>query len=164
MDNHELPDKKRRQILALSCTGLAIGVGAYLGMPGPGQRVAKQQLPKPKREPIETPAAPQPAAKSYVNRELFVPQIGTDFSLKSNGAGSATCRLLEVSPGTEMKTPKGTFVAFSLIFARQLGFLHEGGTCMVTHPDLEPMEIFLTPVGDSKKKPLLLEACFTLRA
>ena len=76
---------------------------------------------------------------------------------------SANCKLLEVSPASVMETAKGTFTAFTLLFTRELGFLHEGGICVVTHPAVEKMEIFLSPIGSGNKQPLM-EACFTIRA
>lgn len=164
MNESTPPERTRRQILGLTCTGIAVGVGTYLGMPNEGQPNAKQATPSTSSTPVPSPAAPQAAyAQQLPDREIFIPQIGTNFNIKLSVTSSANCKLLEVSPATVMETAKGTFTAFTLLFARELGFLHEGGICVVTHPALEKMEIFLSPVGDAKKQPLL-EACFTVRA
>lgn len=164
MSKSTSPDRTRRQLLGLTCTGIAVGVGTYLGMSNESHPKAKQATPGSHSPPVPSPDTPQTAnAQQLAGREIFVPQIGTNFNVKLSDTSSANCKLLEVSPATVMETAKGTFTAFTILFARELGFLHEGGICVVTHPAIEKMELFLSPVGDGKKQPLL-EACFTVRA
>ena len=98
-----------------------------------------------------------------LDREAFLPYLNSEFTLRHNPDGTAACKLVEVSPATVMKTEKGTFLAFSLLFKADSAFLTSGSICHVSHLQLADMEIFLAPVGNGKKKHLL-EACFTLRA
>jgi len=158
-------DPSRRHLIAWGGAAAATGLAAYLGWPTDEKAVvadttATAKAPVATQQPAEV--APVPAGP--IHRDLFVPHLNSQFTLKHDASASAACKLVEVSPASVMKTAKGTFVAFSLVFESHPAFLKDGGTCEVTHPSLEPMQIFLTPVGKAKKDKAWLEAAFTLRA
>lgn len=160
------PSPSRRHLIAWGGATAVGGLAAYLGWPAdsppsstaPGVTPAKVAAEK--QQPAEVP--PVPAGP--FNRDLFVPHLNSEFTLKANASASATCKLVEVSPASVMKTPKGTFVAFSIVFESHPDFLKDGSICEVTHPGLQPMQLFVSPVGKAKKDKTLLEAAFTLRA
>jgi hypothetical protein len=158
------PDRTRRQILGWGGAGLAVGVIGYLGsFPENGEPLAQSLPPSPKTRTAPPPAELPPTPFGPIHRDLFSPHLGSEFTFKHNADATAACKLVEVGPATVMKTAKGTFVAFTLLFEGRKGFLPDGGSCHVSHPQLTEMEFFLSPVGNGKKK-CLLEACFTLRA
>lgn len=153
----------RRQLIAWSGAAAATGLAAYLGWPSSETPTVAPAAPSKVKADPQKPAELAPVPAGPINRDLFVPHLGSEFTLKHNAVASAACKLVEVSPATVMKTAKGTFVAFTLLFEAHQAFLKEGGTCHVSHPQLSEMDFHLTPIGDGKKKHLL-EACFTLKA
>ncbi|MFN7562526.1 MAG: DUF6916 family protein [Prosthecobacter sp.] len=155
----------RRQFLVWGAAATTTGVAAYLGLPNRGgNEISSRGTASEKAIATQKPAEVAPMPKGPIHRDLFLPHLNSEFTLKLNASARAACKLVEVSPATVMKTAKGTFVAFSLMFESHPGFLRDGGTCEVTHPDLQPMQLFLSPVGMAKKDKALLEAAFTLRA
>ncbi len=162
------PSATRRRILlwaafATSATGIAAFLGrARLGIPsspsvaaGPASEPDLAEAKATTLDPTALPAEGHP---------VYTPLLNTEFTLERPGETTATCRLVEVSPVRTMQTPKGDFTSFTLLFEAKPGVLSEGGICRVGHPELVPMEIFLSPVGRPDGGKVLLEAAFTQRA
>lgn len=156
-------DPSRRHVIAWSGAAAATGLAAYFGWPSDETPTVATAAPSKVKAATQQPAEVAPVPAGPINRDLFLPHLGSEFTLKHNAVASAACKLVEVSPASVMKTEKGTFVAFALVFEAHEGFLKDGGTCHVSHPQLSEMDFHLTPIGNSKKKHLL-EACFTLKA
>ncbi|MBL9132631.1 MAG: hypothetical protein JNG86_15605 [Verrucomicrobiaceae bacterium] len=154
----------RRHLIVWSGAAAATGLATYLGWPS-GEQAVEAPADRTAKGAVATqkPAEVAPVPSGPINRDLFIPHLNSEFTVKHNTDATAACKLIEVSPASVMKTSKGTFVAFTLLFEAHEAFLKGGGTCQVSHPALSQMEFHLTPVGDRKKKHLL-EACFTLRA
>lgn len=91
----------------------------------------------------------------------FRPHLKTNFTIQSEGGANA-CKLVQISAEKHQKTPEATWATFCLIFEAPAGFLAEGGICEVSHPQLEKMELFLSPVGNPKEK-AFLQAAFSQR-
>lgn len=138
------------------------GLAAYLGLPK--GRTAATGIPVPTTGTLK--ASPQAAGMPGLGfpHEGFLANLGNEFRIKLPGGVSGSCRLIEVSPTTEMKTVAGNFSCFSLTFEARPGMLPDGGVCLVSHPDLEGLEMFLSPVGRNGGDKALLEAAFTLRS
>ncbi len=94
----------------------------------------------------------------------FAPLVGTEFTVKHPDENEARCKLVEASPLRIQETPRGKLNSFTLLFEAEPGFLRHGGICRVTHPDLQAMDLFLSPVGKPAAERTYLEACFTERA
>ena len=157
-------DSTRRQVLIWGGVGVAASFAGYLSIPEDWKAPEKTSAAPAKPVPVASAEdlGPAPAPTAF-DREIFVPHLNSNFTLQQSAVSTAACELVEVSPATEMKTQKGTFVSFSLVFAApNHHFLINGGTCRVKHPELAEMEFFLSPVGNGKKKHLI-EACFTQR-
>jgi len=158
----------RRALLGLGGVGLATGVASYLGLRRSDDKALQGATQGGSKA---TPTAPpqlseqQPAAavseETPVASAKFLPHLKTNFTIQAEGAGNA-CKLVEVSPETHQKTPEATWATFLLLFEAPAGFLAQGGICQVSHPQLEEMELFLSPIGNSKEKSLL-QAAFSQR-
>lgn len=157
-------DPSRRHLIVWGGAAAATGLAAYLGWPA-GDEAVTTQAAIPDKKPLERQKPAEVAPKSAVpfNRDLFLQHLNSEFVIEQPQAASARCKLVEVSPAAEMKSSRGTFISFSLTFESHPDFLKDGGTCRVSHPALETMEFFLTPIGRAKKDKALLEAAFTLR-
>lgn len=157
--------RTRRALLGLGGIGIATGVAGYLGWKDSDetsssgtQAAARDSASSP--TPIEgsqTSEAPPETTPSVSTK--FLPHLKTNFTVQSE-SGSHACKLVEVSPEKHQVTPKATWATFSLFFEAPAGFLAEGGICRVSHPQMEEMELFLSPVGRTKDK-ALLQAAFT---
>lgn len=157
-------DLTRRQILGWSGFGIFVGAAGYLGFPSGAQTTIASQPAGPKASPPQSPVnLPSQTSAGVLDRETFLPFLNSEFTLKPNPHHTADYKLVQVSPATVMKTEKGNFAAFTLLFKADSPFIATSSICHVSHPQLTDMEIFLAPVGDGKKHHLL-EACFTLRA
>lgn len=162
------PDPTRRKILSWGGAGVVAGAAAYFGL--------SNKTPRGTESPASKATSPTPAESAgtrtgerivpgatAISRDSFLPYLNTEFTLEREGEGRANCKLIQISPASNLRAPMGSFIAFSLLFAGQQDFLTAGGTCRVTHPHLDPMDFALFPVGDGKKQ-CILEACFTQRA
>lgn len=157
-------DPSRRHLIVWGGAAAATGLAAYLGWPSGEKSAEDRAVTTAKSEvTLQQPAEVAPVPAGPIHRDLFVPHLNSEFTLKHDTEATAACKLVSVSPATVMKTDKGHLVAFSLLFEAHRTFLTQGGICRVSHPELSEMEFYLTPIGDGKKKHLL-EACFTLRA
>jgi hypothetical protein len=160
--------RTRRALLGLGGVGLATGVAGYLGW----QRSDDKAFQGAAREDSKTtPDSPTPISEDQaasagtqetpVASAKFRPHLKTNFTISSEGAGNA-CKLVQISAEKHQKTPGATWATFCLIFEAPAGFLAEGGICQVSHPQLEAMELFLSPVGNPKEK-TFLQAAFAQR-
>ena len=156
-------DPSRRHVIAWSGAAAATGLAAYFGWPSDETPTVATAASSKIKAATQKPAEVAPVPAGPINRDLFLPHLGSEFTVKHNAVSTAACKLVEVSPASVMKTEKGTFVAFALVFEAHEAFLKDGGTCHVSHPQLSEMDFHLTPIGNGKKKHLL-EACFTLKA
>ena len=154
----------RRRMVLFGGTGVLAGLAATLAWPRfsgtTGTRATGEKPALPAAGKASGPTAPVPSA-STVDAGSFQPFIGQEFLIESP-AGEKKCKLVSITPETRQDTFKGSFVSFSLIFESTGGIPADGATCRVKHPDMEPMEIFLSPIGDGKNK-ILLEAAFSAR-
>lgn len=158
----------RRALLGLGGVGLATGVASYLGLRRPDDKAPQGAT---QAESKAAPATPtqiseeQPAAvvseETPVASAKFLPHLKTNFTIQSEGAGNA-CKLVQISAEKHQKMPDATWATFVLLFEAPAGFLAEGGICRVSHPQLEEMELFLSPIGNPKEK-VLLQAAFAQR-
>lgn len=161
--------RARRALLGLGGIGLITGVASYLGLRNSGDKPPHAAPP----EPLATTDKPQPELSSAEEQlstpqnesELvsakFRPHLKSQFTIHSE-SGTNACKLVEISEEKHQKTPQGTWASFLLCFEAPAGFLRDGEICRVTHPQLGEMELFLSSIGDPKKKPLL-QAAFTQR-
>ena len=164
----------RRRFLAWSGAATVSGVAAYLGLSGQDGPIAAdtRTTAKPsaaEKTPTTEPSAAAPSGKPAAapsgpfQREAFLARLNSEFRIGLPDVTAGACKLVEVSPATEMNTPRGRFTCFSLGFEARGGFPEEGAICRVSHPSMEDMEIFLSPVGRQTADKALLEAVFTLR-
>ena len=157
--------RTRRALLGLGGIGIATGVAGYLGWRNSDKTSSSgTQAAAPNSTASPTPIEGIQTAEALPETEplasmKFLPHLKTNFTLQSE-SGSHACKLVEVTPEKHQKTPKATWATFSLFFEAPAGFLAEGGICRVSHPQLEEMELFLSPVGRTKDK-ALLQAAFS---
>lgn len=163
--NKRLP---RRSFLLLGGAATLSGVAAYLGLPNKTwQRPARTGASPVKAVPNAMPASPA-VEQAVVHRpsslhESFLVNLHSDFQILQPDATSSSCKLVEVSPTREMRTQAGVFTCFTLTFEARSGFPSDGAICRVSHPGMEPMDLYLSPVGRAKEGKSQLEAAFTLR-
>lgn len=97
------------------------------------------------------------------NHEVYSPLLNTEFTVEFPETASVRIRLVEVTPTTTITSPKAKYQCFSLFFEASEGTAGEGQIARVSHPKLQPLDLFLAPVGRSKNGTILLEAAFTER-
>lgn len=150
----------RRRILGWGGVGLLAGVSGYLAWPR-------------RQGPVVSPSAgagrpgasgmsgSRATASSAVGelsgRNAFLPHLQSEFDVES-----IACRLIEVSPEMEMKSPTARFVSFSLLFSAPADFSGESRIYRLNHPQMGPMDLLLSPVGRSDEH-VHLEAVFSQR-
>lgn len=160
--------RTRRALLGLGGVGLATGVAGYLGWQRSDEKTFQGAVREGSKTTPESPtpisedqAASAATEETPVASAKFRPHLKTNFTISSEGAGNA-CKLVQISAEKHQKTPEATWATFVLLFEAPAGFLAEGGICQVTHPQLEEMELFLSPIGNPKEK-VLLQAAFAQR-
>lgn len=162
------PSATRRRILLWAAFATsAAGIAAFLGRARQGMPSSPSVAGGPASETDLAGAEAttlDPAALPAEGHPVYSPLLNTEFTIERPGEPLATCLLVEVSPVRTMRTHKGDFTSFTLLFEAKPGILGEGGICRVGHPELAPMEIFLSPVGRPGGGRILLEAAFTQRA
>lgn len=159
----------RRALLGLGGVGLATGVASYLGLRRSDNKALQgtaqgESKAAPGSSPTQISEGQSPAPvteETPVASAKFLPHLKTNFTIQSEGAGN-TCKLVKISAEQHQKMPDVTWATFALIFEAPAGFLAEGGICRVSHPQLEEMELFLSPIGNPKEK-YLLQAAFSQR-
>lgn len=80
-------------------------------------------------------------------REDFLPHLNTDFRVGSSGT---SCSLIEIGEAQKVISPTAEFLSFSLIFAASKETMLESQIHPLSHRQLGAMELFLSPVGQSK--------------
>ena len=144
----------RRRILGWGGVGAISGITGYLGW----RRKESGALtggnpPSPKSSAATSlphSAAPQTAA-SGIRRDDFLPHLKTIFQLDS----SNRCTLVEVSAAMEM----ANFSSFSLLFTAPLEFTAESRIYQITHPQMDTLDLFISPIGHSKEHVFLEAVC-----
>jgi hypothetical protein len=155
---------QRRRLLLIGGAGTLGGIATYLGWPTETPELANKKVIQPAQPKADSPELPQKLA-AVPTRDAFAKHVGTEFTLKTENGTQAICKLVAVTPATLLKSPKETFTAFSLQFEAKPDFLNTGGAiCRLTHANLEPIDVYLCPVGKPEKKTVRLEAAFTQRA
>lgn len=152
-------------MIVIGGTGLLAGLAGTLAWPkfsgNPGKTGAVESPPLPGGATPPAPTALTPVPASAVSAGDFKPLLNTEFLIGSP-AGETKGKLVSVSQEIRQDTFKGSFVSFSVVFEAAAAIPADGITCQVTHPEMKAMEIFLSPIGDGKRK-ILLEASFSSR-
>jgi hypothetical protein len=147
------------------------GIGAMATVTGVlGWRLAKERGFELPYRSAETPSGPQPddlprAAKappSLPERDAFIPHLRSEFQIREESGRSLRLILVEVGEVELMKGHLGTFASYSLLFEGHPGFSGLSRTCLLEHPQLGSLELFLSAVGEVKQK-CRLQAVFSQR-
>ena len=112
---------------------------------------------------IETgsrPCVTRSAVLESLTAESFEPHIGTSFWAEFTNGSKVELRLLHAAKVMESEAARLPRHPFSLFFAGPRSFLLKQHIYRLTHDVLEPMEIFLVPVGEEAHR-YLYEAVFT---
>jgi len=94
---------------------------------------------------------------------VYSPLLNTEFTVEFPDSPALTMRLVEVTPVAKITGPKVEYQCFSLFFESSTEDLSHGQIGRVSHPKLQPMDLFLSPVGRPKNGKFLLEAAFNER-
>ncbi len=163
------PDSSRRQALTWIAAAAAFaGLATWFGRsgkrtsPAPAS-TAPVTAPSEEAVTISDATTLDPEVRGEPMHPVYGPLLNTEFSVAHPDETTASCKLVAVSPVRTLTGPKGDYAAFSLLFEAKPDFLREGGICRVTHPKLNAMDLFLSPVGTAKGEIAHLEACFTER-
>ncbi len=156
---------RRRLLLWAAFAASAAGLATFWGRARKEAPFASSTMPvlEPETNPAEA-ATLDPASLPIDGHPVYSPLLNTEFTIDRPDEATERCRLVAVSTMKTLRTPKGDFTAFSLLFEAKSGYLREGGICRVGHPELETMELFLSPVGRPDGGKTFLEAVFTQRA
>lgn len=151
----------RRRILGWSGVGIIAGVTGYLGWPKNSKPVAHPGTGTTQRAAdTARPMADEPMAEVLVGREAFVAHLKSEFQIESADHSLASaCRLIEVSDEISLTSPTARFTSFSLLFTAPKGFAAQSQIYRLTHPQMEPMDLFLSPVGKSDEVVHLEAVC-----
>jgi hypothetical protein len=160
--NTSISSFTRRRILGLGGAGAMGGLACYFGWPAsetpqaPTVRARDKQTPAGQagiQETAQATVAPSPGA---LRRDDFLPHLNSQFRL---GSASGTCKLIEVGPARKLASPTTEYVSFSLLFAAPTGFLAESQIHPLSHEKMKTMELFISPVGQSKDHVYLEAVC-----
>jgi hypothetical protein len=143
----------RRRILGWGGIGVMAGVAGYLGWPkNPSPAIPASDgsdQPTGTHSPATADAgATEEPPGTWAGREAFIPHLNSEFQLESP-AVSTVCRLVEVSAEDLLESPTARFASFSLLFSAPVNFAAESRIYRLTHPRMEPLDLFLSPVGKS---------------
>lgn len=86
----------------------------------------------------------------------FEPHIGTSFQVTPPDMGPVELELVEVRD-----TGSGPFDGFSLLFRGGANAVFRHNTCLVRHPVMGEMEMFLGPVHTGKTEEVYYQAIFS---
>jgi hypothetical protein len=92
--------------------------------------------------------------------ETFEPHVGSSFFAEFPNGAKVELRLDAIGKVMESELARLQRQPFSLFFTGPKSFLLKQHTYRITHESLEPMEIFIVPVGD-KGGTYQYEAVFT---
>jgi hypothetical protein len=146
----------RRAILRWGGFGILAGVAGYSAWPkAPKGRSTAGMIASSPTD--ESHPAPEPPAY-LAGRDGFHSYLGSDFQIEA-GPDSTTCRLVNVSETDSMTAPAGRFESFSLLFSAPVNFPAESRIYRLSHPQMESMELFLSPVGKPGESIYLEAVC-----
>ena len=83
--------------------------------------------------------------------ETFEPLVGTSFWAEFPNGAKVELRLVRVARVMESELARLNRHPFSLFFVGPKSFKLAQHTYHITHPSLEPLDIFLVPVGESRE-------------
>ena len=92
--------------------------------------------------------------------DVFDPLVGTSFWVEFPNGAKVELRLERVGRVMESELARLSRQAFSLYFAGPKSYMLKQNTYRVTHESIEPMEIFVVPVGQTAES-YEYEAVFT---
>lgn len=111
-------------------------------------------------EPLtESPAPGSPKLAGTLRRDDFLPHLKSAFQLDSG----SHCTLIEVGTAHRLVSPTAEFTSFALLFAAPIEFAPDSKIYHLSHGQMGPLDLFLSPVGRSKEH-VHLEAVFSQRA
>lgn len=158
----------RRRIVAWGGVGVLATFAGYLSWPrqgkGSGQAVNKATV-KPSTgnsgQTLSDPVEPAPLAV-ISGRDVFLPHVESEFRLEYGPLSFAKCKLIEVGVLQTMHAPKADFTSYSLLFTASKDFVPESRMYRLNHEVLGKMDLFLSPIGNSKDR-VFLEAIISQR-
>lgn len=92
--------------------------------------------------------------------ESFEPHVGSSFWAEFPSGGKVELRLMRVARVMESEAARLDRHPFSLFFIGPKSYMLHQQTCHLTHQAMEPMDIFLVPVGQDAQA-YHYEAVFT---
>jgi len=104
-----------------------------------------------------------PSSPVEITHEGIEALLNSEFTLDRADEPAITGTLIEITPKRRLHGPSAEYDAFSLVFTAKSDFPKDGAICRISHPQLIPSEVFLTPVGRPVEGKVLLEAAFSLR-
>jgi hypothetical protein len=159
--------RTRRSVLGWSVVGILAAAAASFGWrrgqkPAVGRTAgARGGVPSPPQGPRHPGGTEkQVVAAKPMSRESFLPHQGSEFHIKSDEHITTVGKLVEVGPARTLHGNAGSFVSFALLFEVRPDFAAQSRMYVVSHEQLGSMELFLSPVGKSKRH-VHLEAVFS---
>lgn len=152
----------RRRVLGWGGGGVLAGVAAYLGWPKPMTSTDTLTADAIAQSANNSgPIAAEPSAELLTGRNAFVALLKSEFQIElADHSLAAVCRLVQVGDEISMISPSGRYTSYSLLFTAPIDFAAESRVYRMTHPQMESMDLFLSPVGKSEKF-VHLEAVFS---
>lgn len=156
---------KRRVLVAGLGAGLcAAAAGIWKWPTEPEPAVSKPRPPRSETGTAGQASTARETAESQpagaFTREAFLPLLKTQFGASNGQPGGMSLKLVEVSAATILAHGPVKFSSFSLLFEAPQGSPAEGAIYRVSHPQVEEMDLFLSPVGRTFDR-VCYEAAFT---
>ncbi len=152
----------RRRVLGWGGAGVIGGLASYWGwQQQPSETVIKAKTavaPHSSESLPDSQSSETPSSVGGIHREDFLPHLKSAFQLDS----VTRCTLIDVGVTQKLTSPTAEFTSFSLLFAVPITFVPESKIYQLTHQQMGPMEVFLSPIGVSKEQ-MHLEAVFSQR-
>lgn len=92
--------------------------------------------------------------------ETFEPHVGTSFWAEFPNGGKVELRLVRAAKVMESEAARLPRHPFSLFFIGPKSYMLQQNTYHLTHPALDPLDIFVVPVGQTAEA-YQYEAVFT---
>ena len=142
------------------------GVAGYWGLRHlPAQSVIEASAVRPLSSAAHAPESlpdslpsETPPQAGVTLREEFLPHLKSVFHLDSG----PRCTLVEVGTARKLVSPTAEFTSFALLFSAPNDFAASSKIYHLTHPQMGPLDLFLSPVGRTKEH-VHLEAIFSQR-
>lgn len=163
MNTPPIAPDRRRFLIWGGLTVFAASMAAYLGRRGTPRGVTEVTTAPAATTVTEPPVTITPDAPVEITHEGIRNLVDTEFTFDRVDEAPVTGTLIEVTPERRINGPDSEYRAFSLIFAVPVAFPKDGSICKISHPQLIPEEVFLSPVGRPAGGLTLLEAAFSLR-